>query len=443
MQRRLDPAADPQSLVLSLGLGQQDLLPEQLPQIERLLLRHITALLQLGVVEHPVEDRQQVLAGLAQGLQVAASLSGLAGVGQQLGHAEDAADGGADLVADAGEKLRARLAGGFRRLLGLAQAARAFFDPAAQLLATEQQLLVGPFAAVDVLVDRQAHVVERLGHRIEFVAARRWLTFQLQRRIARTAAQAAGIAGHALQVSGDQALEDQHDHQHHQEDGQGLAEKQGQGAAAEAGIDGAQIGMHHQLTQVARAQGRLVKQLESVLRGTLSGLRPRVQDQALTGVGVLQGQRADVGEVEDAAHLQAQLLLVDVPDALGQTAQVDVTNQLDALLDHPHLAAVLDDRLDGGGQDHEQQAADQHVAHHAVAERVLLAIGEQFAPSAFRGLGHRGWACGGVRRGSGRCSARPGGAGCHPRPARADAGRGAATGPAARVHGARRGNSVR
>ena len=106
--------------------------PDRRPQGEVGRVQLELAGLDLGEVEHVVDDAEQGVGRRLDRLQVLPLVVGQGRVEGQLGHAEDGVHGGADLVADVGQELALGPVGRLRRLLGLAQ------------------LLLGPLALGDV-----------------------------------------------------------------------------------------------------------------------------------------------------------------------------------------------------------------------------------------------------------------------------------------------------
>jgi len=77
--------------------------------------------LDLGEVEQVVDEAEQAAGRRLDRLQALALVLGQVGAEHQFGHAEDGAEGGADLVTDVGQEIVLGPVGRLRRLLGLAE----------------------------------------------------------------------------------------------------------------------------------------------------------------------------------------------------------------------------------------------------------------------------------------------------------------------------------
>ena len=117
-----------------LRLHQRPHVLDELVQVERMGRELEPAGLQLGQVEHVVEDVQQVLAGLARDLQVLALLRIERRAVQQRHHAQQAVEGRAQLVAHVGQEGALGAAG----LLGLEPG---LLQPRGELLELDAALL--------------------------------------------------------------------------------------------------------------------------------------------------------------------------------------------------------------------------------------------------------------------------------------------------------------
>ena len=115
MGRQEDVVVDQhrQSLVAGGGLQQRDDLVDAAFQVEGLGMQHQLLGLDLGIIQHVVDDHQQRLARIADGRDIKPLFLGQVAVGQQFGHADDAVHRRADLVAHVGEE------GGFGAVGGL------------------------------------------------------------------------------------------------------------------------------------------------------------------------------------------------------------------------------------------------------------------------------------------------------------------------------------
>ncbi len=112
-------------------------------------MQHQLVRLDLGEVEHVVDDHQKRLAGIADGFRIKALFLGQIGVHQQVRHADDAVHRRADLVAHVGEEGRFGAVGGFGAGLGLFEIALdllhlADVDPQPHAPAIRGFLLVHP-----------------------------------------------------------------------------------------------------------------------------------------------------------------------------------------------------------------------------------------------------------------------------------------------------------
>ncbi|MNF61600.1 hypothetical protein D3C84_432520 [compost metagenome] len=356
-------------------LQQGEYLVEQHRQGEVDLLRAALTLFQAGEIEHFVEDRQQAFGGLVQRLQALAVALAEGRAAQQFGHAEDAVERGADFMAHGGEEARLGQVGRLGVLLGPLQAGRAPLHQALQGGAVV-------FAALDVVEDGLAHVVQRLGDGVDLILAAAAPAVQAQGLVPVTGGDTPGEVGHHQQVAGDQAVEQPgqrhrqaaEEHPHPREAGQagGIEapvdpREAGQAGGIEAPVDGPQIDGDFQLAQLPLlAGGGLVGQGK-----VLAAQRPcRVGAFLQVEVAAGQAYPGDVGEVRQAAQLHLQLLLVEVPEAALEAGQVADADQLQARLDVAHFASVFQVQLHGAGhqgeaeaeqQDEQQQPAQQAV----------------------------------------------------------------------------------
>ncbi|MNZ69932.1 hypothetical protein D3C78_882490 [compost metagenome] len=125
--------------VLLLGLGAEDAQAvfDQRVEVELHVVQFNLSGLEFGNVENFVDQCQQFVAGAVDGLHVVALLDRQRRAQQQLGHAQYAVHGRADLVADLGQELGLGIdlgvAGG-----QLAAGAEAFFTDAPQTLADRE-----------------------------------------------------------------------------------------------------------------------------------------------------------------------------------------------------------------------------------------------------------------------------------------------------------------
>ena len=294
---------------------------------------------------------------------------------QELDHAQHAVHRRADLVAHGGKELRlgpiCRLGGLLRR----AQAARTLVHLVLELVAAEGKLLMGALAAIDILLDCHPHVVECGHHRIQLVGRYAGRPRKPQWRIEPPLAQLAGIARHALEVAGDEPLEDHHQHPGNHQDGEGLAEEDRHSIPRQAPQHRIEVNLDHEPTKLAHTLGRRMAQREDLITR-----RPRralwAQPHLHRGgrVRSFQTHCAHVREIQDALHLQTQLLVIDIPQAARKAGYIAATDELEALIDEAHLAAVLDTQLQRSGQQGEAQAAGQNIDRQAMGERMFLTI---------------------------------------------------------------------
>ena len=108
-----------QPLGRSHALAQLENAMHALAQVERHGIEAELSRLDLGDVEHVVQNREQNLGGVRQGLNVAGLLFIEARSAQQVDHPEDAGDRRPHFVAHGGEKGGLGPVGGFRAPLGL------------------------------------------------------------------------------------------------------------------------------------------------------------------------------------------------------------------------------------------------------------------------------------------------------------------------------------
>ncbi len=111
-------AGDLQALALGSGRQQFDDALDQREEVEGLAREVEPARLDLGEIEDLVDKRRQRAAGTADGGDIGRLLRIERGAGEQFGHAEDAVERRAHLVAHGGEKARLRFVGGLRPVAG-------------------------------------------------------------------------------------------------------------------------------------------------------------------------------------------------------------------------------------------------------------------------------------------------------------------------------------
>ncbi|MCY1424171.1 hypothetical protein D9M71_399080 [compost metagenome] len=363
MHLRLDAQAQAGAVLRGTRFEQGEYVVEQLAQREIHSLRLAGAVLQPGEAEHFVEDRQQPFAGIRQRLQPAPVLLAKRRAAQQFGHAEDAVERRADLVAHGGEEARLGAVGGFGFLLGATQAGGAPFDPPLQLVALALQGRAVGLAAAQVGADRLAHVVQRVGHGVDLVLFGALALVQLQRGLQVAAGHAADEIRHHSQMPGDQAVEQPA--QRHRQAAEEHAHPQqvAQAALPQPPVDAAEVDGDFQFAELpALALRRLVAQREAFdAQGAAATLVALDQVE----VGAAQAGPGDVGEVDQAVQLHVQLLLVEVPQAALEAGQVADADQLQTRLDIAHLATVFEVQLHGAGQHGEAQAEYQHAQQQA------------------------------------------------------------------------------
>ena len=98
-----------------------DHVADQRIDLDRLVFQRELAGLDLGQVQHRIDELQQVFAGYLQLVQPLRLLLRQAGAAQQIGHARDRVERRADLVRHVGQKGALGDVCGFRRLLGQGQ----------------------------------------------------------------------------------------------------------------------------------------------------------------------------------------------------------------------------------------------------------------------------------------------------------------------------------
>ncbi|MCY1512834.1 hypothetical protein D9M68_473100 [compost metagenome] len=345
------------------GLQQGEHLVEQRRQGEVHLLRAALAFFQAGEIEHFVEDRQQAFGGLVQGFQPLAVALAEGRATQQLGHAEDAVERGADFVAHGGEETRLGQVGRLGVFLGPLQAGGTPFHQALQGGAVV-------FAALDVVEDGPAHVVQRLGDGVDLILAAPAPAVQAQGLVPVAGGDAPGEVGHHPQVAGDQPVEQPGQRHRQAAEEHAHPREAGQAGGIEAPVDSAEVDGDLQLAQLPHlATGRLVGQGETLAAqraGRVGGAFLQVE------VAAAQAHLGDVGEVRQAAQLHLQLLLVEVPEAALEAGQVADADQRQARLDVAHLAAVFQVQLHRAGHqgeaEAEQQDEQQQPAQQAAGE---------------------------------------------------------------------------
>ena len=368
---------------------QQQLPMHHLAQREAQRFRQVGPFLEACVVEDLIQGGQQGLARLVQHLQTSNVFGRERALSQELDHAQHAVHRRADLVAHGGKELRlgpiCRL-GGF---LGRAQAARALVDLVLELIAAEGKLLMGTLTTIDILLDRHPHVVERGNHRIQLVGRYAGRPRQAQWRIKLPLAQLAGIARHALEVAGDEPLEDHHQHPGNHQDGQRLAEEDRNPTPRQAPQHRIEVDLDHEPAELAQTLGRRIAQHEDLIARSPRCTRwPQPHLHGGGSAHAFKTHCADVGKIQDALHLQTQLLVIDVPQAAPKAGQVAATDELEALVDEAHLAAVLDAQLQRGRQQGKAQAAGEHIDRQAMGERMFLAVAGQPPQGTFNPAFH-------------------------------------------------------
>ncbi|MCY1412481.1 hypothetical protein D9M71_278910 [compost metagenome] len=357
----IDAATEDRVVVQRSRFQQSQYFVEQLAQREIHRFGMADALLQLGEIQHFVEDCQQAFAGLVQGIQAFAVLGIQPSAAQQFGHAENAIEGCAQFVAHGRQEPRLGKVGRFRFVLGAHQAGGAALDHFQQLVTVVLQGQPIGFPALDVPQDRPAHVVQRMGHGVDFVTAAALV--QVQGFLPFTGGDTPGKLGHDFQVPGHQSIK-----QARQRHGQ-TAEKHrhpqqaGQTGGVETLVHRPEVGADFQFTQVAQRAGRRL-----IVQGkALDAQRPDRLGIALYQVEIGAGQvhPRDVGEVHQPAQLHVQLLLVQVPQAAFQAGQVAGADQFHARIDVAHFPSILDVQLHAAGQHGEAQAEQQNEQQQA------------------------------------------------------------------------------
>ena len=134
-----------------LGKQVRDIL-DQLAEVEVDALDLQLAGFDLGEIEDVIDDVQQMLAGLVDGIGEASLLRTQRRVAQQLGHAQNTVHRGADFVAHRRQEFALRPAAGFRKIPGLAQ-----------IGGLERQVKVA-------ILDSSQHDIEALGQFSDLVA---------------------------------------------------------------------------------------------------------------------------------------------------------------------------------------------------------------------------------------------------------------------------------
>src|SRR5690554_3364838 len=106
----MDEADQLDRLMVEAGTAVLQTVIDQRMQVEAHLLQGQLPGFQAGQIQDIVDQIEQVVAGAVDGLHIIALLGRQGGVQQQLGHAQHAVHGGAQLMADAGQKADPRLA---------------------------------------------------------------------------------------------------------------------------------------------------------------------------------------------------------------------------------------------------------------------------------------------------------------------------------------------
>ncbi len=117
----MDEIEEVEMLLHGSGREEIDGLLDALAKIEGLLGEGELSGLDLGKVQDVVNDGQERLAAMADGLGVVELRGGQGRVEQEVGHPDDAVHRGADFVAHVGQELGFGPAAGFRHVLGLEQ----------------------------------------------------------------------------------------------------------------------------------------------------------------------------------------------------------------------------------------------------------------------------------------------------------------------------------
>ena len=267
--------------VLLVGGGGEDGqgVLDQLAQVERDVLQHQLAGLDLREVEDLVDDPQQAFGGLVDGAQVVLLARGHLALLQQVGETEDAIERGADLVAHVGEELGldpARFQGFLARQVQ--------FDV---LDLDGLQVLPDVLGGlVDVVLHFFLGALQRLGHAVD--AAGQFIQF--------VAAQGGQAGFQAAFLELGDALGDLPQRRIDR-----AAHAQGeQGGDGKPGADQQQAG---EQAAVAAQQGAVVRQLQLDPAQQLLGVIVGVAGEAAV---LAQHRQEEVGGVQVAGHAQVR-----------------------------------------------------------------------------------------------------------------------------------------
>ncbi|MCY1420867.1 hypothetical protein D9M71_365030 [compost metagenome] len=285
-------------------------------------------------------------------------------------------------MAHGGEKTRLGQVGRFGIFLGAHQAGGAPLDHFLQLVAFVLQGQAVGFTAVNVVEDGPTHVIQRVRHCVDFILERATALVQCQRFMPLPGRNPAGKLGHYLQVPGDQAIEQPRQGDRQATEEHSHPQQVGQARGEQAPINRAQVDADFQRAQRPYITlGRCVAQIK-----VFDTQGPGRYGDALLQleIAAVQAHPRHIGEVHQTAHLHAQLLLVEVPEAAVQAFQVAVADQLQARLDVAHFPAIFDVQLHRAGQhrkaqaeqqDEQQQAPQQPARpgiHRASAGRLIM-----------------------------------------------------------------------
>ncbi|MNM96341.1 hypothetical protein D3C81_1088170 [compost metagenome] len=170
----------------------------------------------------------------------------------------------------------------FGIILGAHQAGSAPLDHLLQLVALVLQGQAVDFTAVDITENGPAHVVQGVGHGVDFVCAGRAAFVQAQRLLPVARADAPGKLGHHLQMASDQAVKQARQRHRQAAEEHAHPQQAGQPGGEQAPVHRTQVDADLQLAKVAQRPGRrLIVQGE-----TLDAQRPLWRRFALQQVEV-------------------------------------------------------------------------------------------------------------------------------------------------------------
>ncbi|MNK95530.1 hypothetical protein D3C87_1157690 [compost metagenome] len=248
--------------------------------------------------------------------------------------------------------------GRFGFVLGAHQAGGTPLDHFQQFIAVILQGQAIAFAAIDVIEDRPAHVVQGVGHGVDLVFLCAALLVETQRLVPITGSNTPGKFSHDFQVSGHQSIKQPRQRHRQATEKYCHPQQAGQTGGIQTLVHRPQIGADFQFAEVTQRAGwRLIIQGKSLDTQWADRFRIAVQQ---IEIGAAQVYPRHIGKIHQTAQLHVQLLLVQIPQAAFQARQVAGADQLHARVDIAHFPAVFDVQLHAAGEYGEAQAEQQN-----------------------------------------------------------------------------------